>query len=112
MDDFDWKQRRAELEAAAPAKRKKTEPFVRVPLWWVEAAAKATRTPAALVLVYLLHASWKAKSTTFPLPNVYLNKNDVGTKVKRRVLRDLEAAGLISVERPSRKSPIVTLIIL
>ena len=37
MDD--WTARRSrELEAAAPVKRKKkVEPFVKVPLWWIEA---------------------------------------------------------------------------
>ena len=91
---------------------KKKEPFVKVPLWWAEETAKAAKTPAALVLVYLLRTSWKARSATFPLPNVYLKKNGVSPKVKRRVLRNLEAAGLITVERPRRKSPIVTLVVI
>ena len=47
MDD--WAVRRkAELEATAPSKRKKqAEPFVKVPLWWIAAAAKlhARRPP-------------------------------------------------------------------
>ena len=40
MDDEPWHARRLrELEAAAPAKRKRTvEPFVKVPLWWTAAA--------------------------------------------------------------------------
>ena len=67
--------------------------FVQVPLWWAEAAAKVTTGGAtALVSVYLLHASWKARSTTFPLPNGYLKQHGVSREVKRRVLRDLEAA--------------------
>jgi hypothetical protein len=44
---------------------KQKEPFVKVPLWWAEEAAKATKTPAALVCVYLLRTSWKARSITF-----------------------------------------------
>ena len=39
-------------------------------------------------------------------------RRGVSREIKRRVLRDLEAAGLITVERPSRKSPIVTLVVL
>lgn len=92
------------------AKRK--DPFVKVPLWWITAATKATRTPAALVCVHLLHASWKAKSMTFSLSNKRLEKSGVSRKIKSRVLRNLESAGLITVERPSRKSPIVTLVLL
>ncbi len=108
----DWKRRLAELQAAAPVKRKKVEPFVKVPLWWAAEAAKATRSPTTTVLVELLYRSWKAKSLTFPLPNGRLNKNGVSRKVKCRVLRDLEAAGLIKVERRSGKTPPVTLMVL
>lgn len=112
MEDEPWHVRRLrELEAMAPTKRKrKVEPFVQVPLWWAAAAAKATKTPAALVWIELLRASWKARSSTFPLPNVRLTKLGVSREVKRRVLRDLDQAGLISVERSTGKTPIVTLV--
>jgi hypothetical protein len=87
--------------------------FVKVPLWWAEAAAKATTGGAtALVLIYLLHASWKARSTTFPLPNGYLARCGASRKIKYRVLRELEAAGLIVVERRVRKTPLVTLVVI
>src|SRR5262245_28110643 len=112
MGDEPWHIRRArELRAAAPVKRKhEVDPFVRAPLWWVTAAARATRDPGMLVCVEILRASWKAKSPSFPLPNGRLGKLGVSRKVKRRVLRDLERAGLIIVERPLRKTPIVTLV--
>jgi hypothetical protein len=99
-------------KTAASVKRKKAEPFVKVPLWWVVEAAKATHTPATVVCIELLHTSWKVKSQTFPLPNGRLKKMGVSREVKRYVLRDLEAAGLITVERRSHKTPIVTLVIL
>ena len=87
--------------------------FVQVPLWWAEAAAKAvTGGQAALVLIYLLHASWKARSTTFPLPNGYLKRCGVSRKVKCRVLRELEAAGLITILHRTPKTPIVTLVVI
>jgi len=111
MDEEPWHvRRRRELEAAAPTKRKRAEPFVKVPLWWIEAAAKATRSPATLVMIELLHAAWKAKSPTFPLPNGRLQRLGVNRETKRRVLRTLEEGGLIRVKRPSRKTPIVTLL--
>ena len=91
---------------------KRNGAFVKVPLWWITEAAKLTRTPAALVCIHLLHASWKAKSLTFPLPNGRLKRDGVSREVKRRVLLDLEAGGLISVERRARKTPVVTLTIL
>jgi hypothetical protein len=67
MDEIPWhEQRRRELEARAPAKRKKGEPFVKMPLWWAAAAAKASRSPGMVVCVELLRAAWKANSLTFP----------------------------------------------
>jgi ribosomal protein S19E (S16A) len=113
MQEEHWSLKRMrELQAAAPIKRKKVEPFVKVPLWWIAAAAAAIRSPSVVVLVELLYASWKAKNLTFPLPNGRLTKRGASREVKRRVLRDLERAGLITVERPPRKSPVVTLITL
>ena len=41
-----------------------------------------------------------------------LDKLGVSRKVKHRVLRNLERAKLISVERPPNKNPIVTLVLL
>jgi hypothetical protein len=107
----DWAKRRlVELQAATPAKRKKTEPFVKVPLWWAAAAAKATHTPSFLICIELLYASWKAKSQTFPLPNGRLMKVGISRETKRRVLHNLARAGLIHLEQPSRKTLIITLV--
>ena len=91
---------------------KTKEQFVKVPLWWATEAAKATKTPKALVWIYLLHAAWKAKSLTFPLPNGKLKKAGVTRFLKHRVLRELEAAGLITVERRHGKTVIVTVVVL
>jgi hypothetical protein len=111
MEDAPWHiRRRRELQAAAPVRRSKAERFVIVPLWWVEAAAKAARSPATLVLIELLHIAWKNGSITFPLPSERLRRRGVSRDVKRRVLRNLEHRGLILVERSQRKAPIVTLV--
>jgi hypothetical protein len=112
--DASWHVRRLrELEAAAPVgRKKKAEPFVKVPLWWIAQATKATNTGKALVCVELLYAAWKAERPTFPLPNGRLTKLGVSRYAKRRALTDLERAGLITVERPQRKTPIVTLVLL
>lgn len=111
MDE--WTARRMrELEAATPIKRKKVELFVKVPLWWIEEAAKATKSPTTVVLIELLRLRWKTGSSTFPLPNARLQRLGVSRKVKQRILRELELAQLIIVERPTRKSPVVTLNVL
>jgi hypothetical protein len=108
------KKRLAELRAAAPVKRKKTEPFVKVPMWWIEAAAKATESPTTLVLIELLRLHWKTKRSTFSVPNGRLRKLGVSRKVKHRVLRELEQGQgrLIVVKRKPRKAPTVTLVAL
>jgi hypothetical protein len=109
----EWaKKRIQELKAAAPVKRKKANPFVKVPLWWIEQATRATRTPKALVCIWLLHLAWKAKSATFSLPSGKLNKGGASRHAKRRALGELEAAGLITIERHRGKNPIVTLVVL
>ena len=112
MQDEPWHVNRLrELEAAAPVKRKKkVERFVQVPLWWIEIAAKDARSPTTLVLIELLYAAWKAKSSTFPLPNARLKALGVSRKTKHKVLRDLERRPVILVERQPRKTPIITLI--
>jgi hypothetical protein len=89
--------------------QKHTDRFVKVPLTWAERCAKATGTGQAYVWIWLLHRSWEEKSKTFPLPNGRLHQVGVSRDVKRRALAKLEAAGLIKVERPLCKTPIVTL---
>ena len=95
-----------------PAKRKKqAEPFVKVPLWWIAAAAKAT------VAGHLGHGRAVARclegqERPFRFRTAGWPKLGASREVKRRVLRDLEQGGLIAVERPPRKTPIVTLILL
>jgi hypothetical protein len=89
-----------------------TEPFVKVPLSWIAAAARATNSPRTLVLTELLYVAWKTRRSTFPLPNVSLARLGVSREVKRKVLRDLERAGLIVVDRPNRKTVVVTLCVL
>ena len=85
--------------------------FVKVPLWFATEAAKATKTPKALVWIHLLHAAWKAKSPTFSLPNGKLKKAGVNRFMKYRALRELEAAGLITVERRHGKTVSVTVVV-
>jgi hypothetical protein len=94
-----------------PNKAKK-DTFVQVPLWWAEQAAQATRTPQALVWLWLLHLSWQEHSLTFKLPNGRLAVRGVSRFAKTRALHRLEAAGLIQVSRERGKSPKVTLLYL
>lgn len=102
--------------AIQPAGRRQSkarkDTFAMVPLWWIEQAARATENPRAFVLIWLLHLSWKARSMTFPVPNAGIVKRGGSRWAKYGVLDDLEAAGLITVERRPGKTPIVTLVCL
>ena len=98
------------IETGVIPRRRRTDLFVKVPLSWIEQATQATKTPKALVCIWLLHLAWKTKSHTFALPNSGLRKRGVNRLTKYRVLRELEIAGLITVERHSRRTPLVTLI--
>jgi hypothetical protein len=92
--------------------RQRPKVFVKVPLWWLEQVAKATRSPQVFVAVWLLHLSWKKGGLSFPLPNGRLALRGFDRQAKRRALANLERAGLITVERRNGKTPVVTLVCL
>jgi hypothetical protein len=91
---------------------KSKDKFVKLPLWWAEHAARATRTPKAMVWVWLAYLAWEQRNMTFRLPNERLRTRGVGEYAKRQALRELEEAGLIQVAYQTGKSPTVTLIVL
>jgi hypothetical protein len=99
----------AQVAGAARRTRRK-HPRVMVSLALMEAASRATRSPQAFFFVWLLYLSWKAdNATTFPLPSGQLLEYGIDRQAKRRALASLEKAGLIAVERPTGKTPVVTL---
>ena len=83
-----------------------------MPLWWIERAAKLTRSPTTLVLVELLHAKFRTRSSTFTLSNARLEKLGLNRDVKSRVLRKLaQGEGrLIVLEQKAGRAPRVTLV--
>jgi hypothetical protein len=98
------------IDAGVAVRKRRTDPFVKVPLRWASKAAQATNTAKVMVWIRLLHATWEAKSNTVSLANVRLKKDGVTPWLKRRALHQLEAAGLIRVERPPGKAPVITVI--
>jgi DNA-binding MarR family transcriptional regulator len=92
------------------ARRRDANLFIKVPLRLVMAASKTIRTRnALLVLILLQYMAWKARSSTFACPNELMERCGVSRKTKHRALAELEAAGVITVRRQPRRSPIVTL---
>jgi hypothetical protein len=90
----------------------KKDPFVKVPLWWMKEATAATRTPKALICIELLYISWKNRSASVPMSNGRLAKLGISRETKRRALLQLEAAGLVTVDRHRGRAPVVTLVAL
>jgi hypothetical protein len=106
----DWASKRlAELEAAAPIKVKKAQPFVQLPLDKAARAARATRSQKVFVWMWLEYRAWKTKCRTVTASNDALAGYGISRECKRRALADLEAAGMVTVERGHGKSPEVTL---
>jgi DNA-binding transcriptional ArsR family regulator len=105
--------RRIEVETVAigvtPNIRRRA-PFVVLPLSWAAEASAATNCQKAMVWVWLVHRMRTTKSTTVTMPNRVLAKYGVSRRVKSSALRQLEEAGLITVERRPRKTPVVTLL--
>jgi hypothetical protein len=110
-DEPDWvKQRRAELMAKAPKKKPATRRRrVLVDLDQAAKACKVTNNRKAFVWLWLQNRAWLRKSQTVTAPNGELAKYGVDRKTKTLALRQFEVAGLISVEWPPKKSPVVTL---
>jgi hypothetical protein len=75
---------------------------------------KATRlrgkNPLAVALIIRYASGLRGNAQTVELTNKLAEKFGVSPKSKRAGMRSLELAGLIKVERPPKKSPIVTII--
>ena len=84
--------------------------FAKVPLWWMEKLAH-TRNAATLKIAWeLLYRHWKAGADKpVVLPNVGLV--GVSRRSKWRGLAELEKLGLITIERRSSKSPLITVLV-
>ena len=93
-----------------PRKPKGADKFAKVPLWWAEQAAKATRTQKAMTWIWLLYLAWAGGRKTFRVPNARLADRGVSRWAKAHALRELEAAGLIRVDRDKGKAPTITLL--
>jgi hypothetical protein len=98
------------IKYGAKPNQGRAKSFAQVPLGWAAAAAKATKTPKAMVWVLLQHLAWQNDRAPFPLSNALLAKHGVSREVKRRALAALESSGLIVVERRHGRAPVVTLV--
>jgi hypothetical protein len=92
--------------------RKAPDAFVKLPLWFARAAAKATNTRKALVWIWLVRLAFENRSLEFSVPNGRLRKMGISRHTKDRALRELETAGLIKVDRQAGKTVRISLVTL
>jgi hypothetical protein len=72
------------------------------------ALAKRLRMPAFAVLLAVDYAIYKSERNPTKLTNELLAEFEIPRESKRRGLRQLEAAGVVSVDRKGREAPMVT----
>ena len=92
--------------ATTPAKaRRSKRGFVMVPLAWKNRLSAACNVCTLKVALELLFRHWKTGGKPILLANAAMGQLGVRRHSKWRALRELEALGLIKVERRPRKSP-------
>jgi hypothetical protein len=94
-----------------PVRKPKRKDFTLLQLEWAAGAAKAARTPGAIVWILLHYMAWKTKSTTFPLSNMLLARYGVTRYTKYRILANLEKAGWIKTQRRKKHALLITLLV-
>jgi len=113
MQDEPWHIKRLrELEAAAPKhKRKKWQKrFVSVPLAWADQLKTCDSAATFKLALLLLYEHWHSSGSTIRLTNPLAAKWGILPDAKSWSLAYLERMGLISVEKRSRKTPLVTVL--
>jgi len=91
--------------------RKRRRQFIKVPFTWYERLSAARHIATYRVALYVLHLHWKHDGQSFPLANGMLTMDGVNRFRKSDGLRELEALGLVKVDRRQRKSPVITVVI-
>ena len=111
--EFQRLTRRSSRHVSAYKSKQASDRFIMVPLWWAERVANIGGASAKtmFVCIWLFHLKWKNHSNTFSIPNGQLAARGISRKAKYHALRQLEAAGLIVIERRDRKTIRVTLVI-
>jgi len=108
-ETWDWRNVRVR-ELQQGGLPKKGEPFAVLTLGWAAKAAAATASPKAMVWIWLVQQARKTGRNSIAVSNEALARYGVSRKVKTAALRQLEAAGLITVKRCVGKAPVVTLL--
>jgi DNA-binding MarR family transcriptional regulator len=100
-----------ETEALRAAHRRRTNRFLKGPILLAEIAAAARLPGQALaVLLAVYHRAAISRDSRVRLPRGLMQEFGVTKDAKARALRQLEAAGLIRVERRTGRAAVVELV--
>lgn len=94
-----------------PNRQRQKKEFVMLTRARLELLTRATQLSSWRVFCRLVLIDWKRPGQPIRLGNLALEEEGVGRKEKRGALAELEALGLINVERRGKKSPLVTVLI-
>jgi hypothetical protein len=97
-------------KAKAPVSRAPRAEFVQLPYKLTLVAAGKLKGTTLAVLIELAHQRFKARENPVALTNAALRSVGVTHWAKRRALRKLETAGLVTVLWRGKRAPLVTLL--
>ena len=99
-----------EVKGLSLPKRRHMKAFAMMPLAEAASMFEAMRQPRAMVATVLCYQAWRARGKPFALANKLLAKYGVHRNTKYRALAELEAAGLIRVERWGKRALRITML--
>ena len=103
--------RRVMAATKAAGRKKRGQRWVGLPFAFLADVYRSTDARAPLIVAMLIYRrTCVCKSRTVTLPGAELTEIGIGRETKRRALAQLEAAGLIQVERTSGHTAQVTLL--
>jgi hypothetical protein len=88
-------------------KHKREHHFIKMPWSWLERLSQVRNRASFLVILVVLYQHWKHKSRPFTLRNSTVSEFGITRWQKWTALGELEALGLITVDRRDRKAPLI-----
>jgi hypothetical protein len=101
---------KAEGNGVADSARRSVEPFDKFPRWWTLRMKDAGVGSFKLALL-LLHLNWKSGGRPVVVSAAAAKARGVGSRRKVTAIFELERLGIIRVERRSKKSSLITVLL-
>jgi hypothetical protein len=92
-----------------PVKVPRRHRFTMFPDKWRIALREAKHIATYRLAIYLLRRDWETNGEPIKVTNIAMAEEGVDRRRKREALAELEALGLIKVQRRADRSPFVTL---